>query len=73
MQIGDSCFRVYETPWMSFRDFSQFAVSIANVYPEGDYKDWISALRKRDYPENPNWSKRAVKLIEELELTAFDN
>jgi len=76
IQVGGSCYRAYETPWMSFRDHSLFVATgphSPDQHPlPTDYVGWADATITKGYPANKRYEKAIVGLIEELQLFLID-
>ena len=71
------CFRVYDSAGDSYEDHSLFL----NKYDRyaflfdiemTNYKDWAKGLRKAGYATNPQYPQLLIKLIEDLELSQYD-
>lgn len=71
------CFRVYDSAGESYKDHSLFL----NKYDRyaflfdlesTNYKDWAKGLKKAGYATNPQYPQLLIKLIEELELSQYD-
>ena len=72
------CFRVYNTPEESFRDHSDFLKTrsrYANLFTlqPGDYHGWARGLKADGYATNPKYPDIIIKLIDDYNLTQFDN
>lgn len=68
-------FRVFETAAESFREHSELLniSRYAKLKAYGtDYKNWAHGLKKCGYATDPNYGKKLIKIIENLDLTRFD-
>ena len=71
------CFRVYETPADSYRDHSVF-LSNGKRYAFlfelkiTDYKAWAKGLKQAGYATLPTYANVLIKLIENYDLTQYD-
>lgn len=73
----NECFRVYESPWRSFRDHSKFLVNGSRYdflfeYRTSDYKSWAKGLKKAGYATNPKYPDLLIKIIEDNQLYNYD-
>jgi LysM repeat protein len=72
----DECFRKYKSPMESFEDHSQFlkANRYANLFTLNitDYKGWAYGLKKAGYATHPEYPQRLIRVIEEYNLTIYD-
>ena len=71
------CFRAYDTPEESFRDHSDFLryrdrYKFLFDYKTTDYKAWAKGLKKAGYATDPNYDKKVIGYIEELDLSRYD-
>jgi LysM repeat protein len=71
------CFRVYTSPWGSYRDHSKFLKNnkrYSNLfdYDITDYKSWAYGLKKAGYATDKKYPKRLIKIIEDLQLYRYD-
>ena len=72
------CFRKYGDAEESFKDHSDFLrfrdryrfLFELNV---NDYKGWAHGLKKAGYATNPNYPQMLIKIIEEYNLSQYDN
>lgn len=72
------CFRKYDNAEESFIDHSQFLKSKARYsflfeLDRRDYKGWAKGLKQAGYATDKNYADRLVTLIEDLELSRFDD
>ena len=73
----EECFRVYKTPEDSYRDHSIF-LSQGQRYAFlfdlkiTDYKGWAKGLKKAGYATLPVYANVLIKLIEDYNLTQYD-
>lgn len=74
--IEGTCYRAYETAWMSFRDHSLFLAKgpYAPQRPllNSDYEGWIKELIANGYPAPSGYGEQVVELIERLQLFTID-
>jgi flagellum-specific peptidoglycan hydrolase FlgJ len=67
-------FRVFSTPWESFREHSK--VLLAPRYREcfkcGDYKCWSYCLERSGYASDKNYAESLIKLIRTYKLDKYD-
>ncbi len=73
----NECFRVYESPWRSFRDHSKFLVNGSRYdflfeYRTTDYKSWAKGLKRAGYATNPKYPDLLIKIIEDNQLYDYD-
>jgi LysM repeat protein len=73
----NECFRLYDDPVQSYLDHSQFLLTrprYAFLFELGatDYRAWAHGLRRAGYATNPNYPQKLIRIIEEHNLTAFD-
>ena len=71
------CFRVYDSPADSYRDHSKFLASgqrYAFLFDLQitDYKGWAKGLKKAGYATLPVYANVLIKLIEDYDLTQYD-
>ena len=72
------CFRKYNSALESYRDHSLF-LSTRDRYKQlftlkiTDYKGWAYGLKSSGYATNPIYAEKLIKLIEEHNLTRFDD
>lgn len=71
------CFRVYKTPEESYRDHSKFLANgqrYAFLFDLKitDYKGWAKGLKKAGYATLPVYANVLIKLIEDYNLTQYD-
>ncbi len=72
------CFRKYRAPEESFRDHSDFLTGrsryafLFDLNPT-DYKAWAAGLKRAGYATNPNYDRMLIRIIEENQLTQYDN
>jgi len=72
-----SCFRVYSSAEESFVAHSEFLKSqrrYADLFEldADDYKSWAKGLKKAGYATNPSYHRKLIRIIEELELSQYD-
>ena len=73
----NECFRVYSSPWGSYRDHSKFLTvnkRYSNLFNHKitDYKSWAYGLKKAGYATDKKYPKRLIKIIEDHQLYRFD-
>ncbi len=73
----NECFRVYTSPWGSYRDHSKFLTNNKRYsglfdYKITDYKSWANGLKKAGYATDKKYPKRLIKIIEEHQLYSYD-
>lgn len=71
------CFRVYDSPADSYRDHSLFLANgerYAFLFDLKitDYKGWAKGLKKAGYATLPTYAHVLIKLIEDYNLTQYD-
>ena len=72
------CFRKYGNAEESFKDHSDF-LRFRDRYrflfelKTNDYKGWAQGLKKAGYATNPNYPQMLIKIIEEYNLSQYDN
>ncbi|MAZ31133.1 MAG: N-acetylmuramoyl-L-alanine amidase [Flavobacteriales bacterium] len=75
---AQECFRKYKKVSDSYRDHSEFLKSRERYsflfdLKISDYKSWALGLKRAGYATLPNYADKLIKLIEELNLSDFDN
>lgn len=72
----NECFRVYEDASESYQDHSLFLGKsrYASLFQLDikDYKGWAKGLKEAGYATNPKYPQLLINIIEELDLTKFD-
>ncbi len=74
----NECFRKYNSVEDSYRDHSDFLTgrgryaSLFELKPS-DYKGWAKGLKKAGYATNPKYANLLIQIIEDYNLTAYDN
>ena len=71
------CFRVYKSPWGSYRDHSKFLTGNSRYsslfdFKITDYKSWAYGLKKAGYATDRKYPKRLIKIIEDHQLYRYD-
>lgn len=71
-------FRAYDNAWESWRAHSLMLQQSSRYHPlfqldHKDYRSWARGLAKAGYATDPDYAKKLVNLIEELELYAYDS
>jgi hypothetical protein len=69
-------FRVFQSAAESFREHSELLsiARYAKLKAYGtDYKKWAHGLKKCGYATDPNYGKKLITIIENLELNKFDD
>lgn len=74
----NECFRKYNTILDSYKDHSDFLsgqVRYEKLFsiPITDYKSWAKGLKEAGYATNPEYATRLIQIIEDNQLTAYDN
>ena len=73
----DECFRAYKNVEESFEDHSKFLLKerYSDLFKLNidDYKSWAKGLKKAGYATNPAYAKRLIRIIEDNNLSQFDN
>lgn len=74
LKQGQTCWRVYDNAWSSYRDFSQFLSSQEQLarLPEHDYQAWSESLARLKILPEPNLEETLVELIEYFNLAELD-
>ncbi|MGN1226908.1 MAG: glucosaminidase domain-containing protein [Candidatus Cryptobacteroides sp.] len=72
------CFRAYDKAEESFRDHSDFLryndrYKFLFDYEPSDYKSWCYGLKKAGYATDPNYATKLIGIVEDFNLTRFDN
>lgn len=72
-----SCFRVYDSPYDSYRDHSDFLIQYDRYrelfsYPINDYRSWARGLKKCGYATDKLYAEKLIRIIEENQLQRFD-
>jgi len=68
-------FRVFETPWESWREHSKLLGKQRYSKLPGygmDYKKWAKGLKAAGYATDPKYDKKLISVIEKYNLTKFD-
>ena len=72
----NECFRKYKNARESFHDHSEFLkrqrYAFLFDYEITDYKSWAKGLKKAGYATNPKYPDLLIRLIEENQLTQYD-
>ena len=69
-------FRIFESPWYSFREHSKLLTG--NRYKHllkldiTDYKNWAHGLQSAGYATNKKYAKTLIAVVEKLELNKYD-
>lgn len=74
----NECFRVYKSAEQSYFDHSEFLLKHKRYaflfdYKIDDYKSWAKGLRKAGYATNPKYPDLLINIIEDLNLSQYDN
>lgn len=74
----NECFRLYDNPYESYKDHSEFIVNSQRYqflfnYKETDYESWAHGLKQAGYATSPVYAQKLIELIERYELYRFDN
>jgi uncharacterized FlgJ-related protein len=72
------CFRVYESAKESYEDHSKFLTDNKRYnalfdLEITDYSSWANGLKAAGYATNPKYADQLIALIEELDLSSYDN
>lgn len=69
-------FRVFDTPWYSFREHSKLLnggrYKHLKKLPRSDYKNWAHGLQAAGYATDKHYAEKLIKIIEALRLHRFD-
>ena len=69
-------FRTYSSAWESFRAHSLFLQKDRYKHllelQKTDYKNWAVGLKRAGYATDPNYAKKLIRLIENLDLAKYD-
>ncbi|MCB9290436.1 MAG: glucosaminidase domain-containing protein [Lewinellaceae bacterium] len=70
-------FRIYKSAWESFRAHSLMLRQNERYQPlfslsSTDYRAWAAGLSEAGYATDPDYAKKVIRLIEELNLQRFD-
>ena len=72
-----TCYRIYESAWMSFRNHSQYITSgkFADLVDldATDYHGWAKGLAKRNFSNDKNLAKNLIRIIEQYGLNDLDS
>lgn len=68
-----ACFRAYESPIESFRDYALFLRShprYAGLFriPRKDYRSWARHLQASGYATDPAYAEKIIRVVQEYEL-----
>jgi len=71
------CFRVYDDPFASFMDHSDFLrywdrYKFLFEFKTTDYKAWANGLKKAGYATDPAYPSKLISIIEDYDLQKFD-
>ena len=77
-KLIESCFRAYDSAVQSYVDHSNFLMTSKNYeslfnYDAYDYESWAYGLKRCGYATDISYSKKLIKIIEELELYKHDH
>jgi len=75
--VGERCYRRYETPWESFRDFSihlsgQDWFGGLRKTAGKDWKAWVEGLHKEDISDVDNFAHEVAAVIQAYRLFELD-
>lgn len=69
-------FRVFDSPWYSFREHSNLLIGKRykhlNKLSRTDYKNWAYGLKAAGYATDKNYAAKLINIIESLNLQRFD-
>lgn len=73
----NECFRVYDSVSDSYADHSDFLARNSRYaflfdLKVTDYKGWAHGLKKAGYATDPNYANKLIKIIEENDLSRYD-
>lgn len=76
--VDGQCYRRYETPWESFRDFSihltgQEWFGTLRKSARRDWQAWVNGMRESDVSDMPHCREEMVRVIRTFNLDALDN
>lgn len=76
LATGTGSYRVYKSPWFSYRDHSYFLQRphYRPIYTRcgKNYKCWAYQLKAKGYAEDKDYASKLIWLIERLELYHYD-
>lgn len=76
IEVDGTCYRAYETAWMSFRDHSLFLTQgpykLAKRPDSLDFAGWIESLKASGYPFPSGLPDAMQQLIEDIPLSVLD-
>lgn len=69
-------FRIFDSPWYSFREHSNLLVSPRYKHllqlAKNDYKNWAHGLQAAGYATDKEYGQKLIKIIEILNLSQYD-
>ncbi len=69
-------FRVFESPWESFREHSRLLTGARYRHlkklERGDYKGWAYGLKKAGYATDRRYAEKLIQIIDFLDLHEYD-
>lgn len=69
-------FRIFDTPWQSFREHSKLLTNSRYKHllslPRTDYKNWAYGLKAAGYATDNNYAVKLIAIIESLKLNQYD-
>lgn len=65
-------FRIFNTPWESYRAHSILLQNHRYKHLSGDYRDWAYGLAKAGYATDPQYGEKLIQLIDSLTLYQYD-
>lgn len=69
-------FRVFDTPWFSFREHSKLLQGKRYKHllllPRTDYRNWAYGLQSAGYATDKKYAEKLIKIIEALKLHQYD-
>lgn len=75
-RLYNTCYRTYETAWLSFRDHSNYLARMVRIadadLPPTKYKAWANFLDKQGFSEEKQYKSQVIQLIQDLELFYLD-
>jgi flagellum-specific peptidoglycan hydrolase FlgJ len=69
-------FRIFDSPWYSFREHSNLLAGARYKHllelPKNDYKNWAHGLQAAGYATDQQYGKKLIQIIEALHLYQYD-
>jgi len=74
--LDGTCYRVYKTAWLSFRDHSNYLKQLRDIraveLASDDYKAWAKFLQQEHFAGEIDIDQQLIQLIEDMELFYLD-